>query len=144
MAVRFDLPERSLFLRKTALVFVIPFALVPVVGAKGDVPALFYAGGLVVLHLFVLGAYLYRVRFRELDPDRRALAARLLALGAVIYVMLAVSSFEEGTPLSRLALQMFGVWILHTLVLLLLMGRVRYAVPDSDDLAPAADRGPEQ
>ena len=118
------LVEPRLFLRKTASVFVLAFVLIPLVGMRSELPALLYAGTLVLLHIFVLVIYLYRVRFRELDPDWRSLSARVLALVAVTYLLSAVSRFEAGSPLSQLMLQMLGLSVLHTVMLALLMVRV--------------------
>ncbi len=122
--LRFVLSDSGLFVKKTVAVFVLSFALIPLVDVKGELPALLYAGALVILHVFVMGIYLYRVRFRELDADVRSLLARVLALVVVTYLLFAVSSFEEGSRLSTLALQMLGLSALHTVMLVLLMGRV--------------------
>ncbi len=122
--MRFVLSDSGLFVKKTVAVFVLSFALIPLVDVKGELPALLYAGALVILHVFVMGIYLYRVRFRELDADVRSLLARVLALVVVTYLLFAVSSFEEGSRLSTLALQMLGLSALHTVMLVLLMGRV--------------------
>ena len=78
--LRFVLSDSGLFVKKTVAVFVLSFALIPLVDVKGELPALLYAGALVILHVFVMGIYLYRVRFRELDADVRSLLARVLAV----------------------------------------------------------------
>lgn len=129
--MRISLTDRSLFLGKTLVVFVVSFALLPLVELKHDLPALLYAGALIVLHILVLAVYLYRVRFRELDSNVRSLAARILALVVVSYLLIAVSSFEEGASLSTLAWQMLGVSVLHTAVLALLMVRVTFERPST-------------
>jgi hypothetical protein len=114
----------SLFLKKTAAVFVLAFALVPLLEAKGRLPASAYVGGLVALHIFVLAVYLYRVRFRDLDMDLRSLAARVVALLVVTYLLAVVSGFEAGMPRGQLVVQMLAVCVLHTAILVLLMTRV--------------------
>ncbi len=136
--MRVELADTSLFIQKTVTVFAVSFALIPLVGLKSDIPATLYVVSLVVLHLFVLAIYLYRVRIRELDPDARSVVARLLAVAVVVYLLFAVSSFEEGAPRSTLALQMLGLSVLHTAILALLMVRVRYAERSADELAAAA------
>ncbi len=136
--MRVELADSTLFIQKTVTVFVASFALLPLVGFKSDIPAMLYVVSLVVLHLFVLAIYLYRVRVRELDPDARSVIARLLAVAVVVYLLFAVSSFEEGAPRSTLALQMLGLSVLHTVMLALLMVRVRYPERSADDLAAAA------
>ena len=136
--MRVEIADPALFIKKTVTVFAVSFALLPLVGFKSDIPAMLYVVNLVVLHLFVLAAYLYRVRVRELDPDARSLIARLLAVAVVVYLLFAVSSFEEGAPRSTLALQMLGLSVLHTAMLTLLMVRVRYAERSADELHAAA------
>lgn len=115
-----------LFLKKTAAVFALSLLLVPLVEMRGGVPAMVYVVGLVVLHIFVLGIYFYRIRFRELDPDPRSLIARVGALAAMVYLLAVVSDFNQSTATSTLLLQMLGVSVLHTLVLALLMVRIQY------------------
>jgi hypothetical protein len=119
----------ALFLKKTVAVFALSLLLVPLVEMQGGVPAMVYMVGLVVLHVFVLGIYFYRIRFRELDPDPRSLVARVGALAAMVYLLAVVSDFDQSTPASTLLLQMLGVSVLHTLVLALLMVRINYRSP---------------
>ncbi len=122
--LRAHLTDPRLFVVKTASVFVVSLALVPLVALKQSLPVLLYTGGLVVLHIAVLVAYFYRVRFRDLDPNRRSLIARVVALGAVTYLLYVASNFEAGTPLWWLTAQMLALSVLHTAVLLLLMVRI--------------------
>jgi hypothetical protein len=100
--------------------------VIPLAQVKGGMPATLYLGGLVVLHVLVLVVYCYRVKFTELDPDLRSLVARIAALVFVGYLLAAVSSFDEQTPVSTLLAQMLGVSLLHTLILALLMFRLSY------------------
>lgn len=132
--MRLQIVHPALFAKKTVSVFVLAFALLPLVTLKQDLPALLYAGALVLLHAFVLVAYLYRVRFRELDADWRSLVARLLALAVVMYLLSAASRFSPDEGLGTLGAQMLAISVLHTAVLVLLMARV---VPASG--APAAE-----
>lgn len=122
--MRFVLSNPRLFLLKTASVFVLSFALVPLLQWKDELPALLYTGSLVALHVFILGIYLYRVRFRDLDPDRRSLVARILGLAITVYLLSATSAFDADSSIPRLAMQMLGVSIVHMVILLLLMVRV--------------------
>ncbi|RJQ08288.1 MAG: hypothetical protein C4558_08295 [Dehalococcoidia bacterium] len=124
--MRFVLSNPRLFVVKTGSVFVLSFALVPLLQWKGDIPALAYTSSLVALHIFILGIYLYRVRFRDLDPDRRSLVARVLGLAITVYLLSATSTFDADSSIPRLALQMLGVSFVHMLILALLMVR---AVP---------------
>lgn len=130
--MRLSMTSWPLFIKKTVAVFALSLLVVPLVGMKGGFPATAYLGGLVVLHVFVLAIYFYRIRFRELDHDLRSLIARVAALVFVGYLLLVVSDFDESTPRSTLVIQMLVVSVLHTAVLLLLM--VRIARPDQ---APA-------
>ena len=124
--MRITMTDWPLFLKKTAAVFALSLLLVPLVELKGGVPAMVYVVGLVALHVFVLGIYFYRIRFRELDPDVRSLLARVGALAFMIYLLAVASDFDQSTPMSTLIMQMAGVSLLHTVVLALLMIRIQY------------------
>lgn len=135
--MRFVLSNPRLFLVKTLSVFALSFALVPLLQSKGDLPALAYTGSLVALHIFVLGIYLYRVRFRDLDPDRRSLIARVLGLAITTYLLSATSAFDADSSIARLTAQMLAVSLVHMLILALLMVR---AVPAEQAGAAASTR----
>ena len=122
--MRFTLVDRRLFLGKTACVFALTLLVVPLAAVADGLPADLYVIGLIALHVFVLGIYLYRVRFRDLDPDPRSLVARIAALVVVVYLLAAMADFR--TDLVMLAVQMVVISLLHTLVLALLMIRVTY------------------
>lgn len=136
--MRASLTNPRLFILKTLSVFALSLALVPLVAMKQQFPAVLYAGGLVVLHIVVLLVYVYRVRFRDLDADRRSLIARVVALAVVSYLLFAASSFEAGTPLMPMTLQMLGVSALHTIILALLMVRVEPGAAAESERSPAS------
>jgi len=121
--MRFVLLNPRLFFLKAASVFVLSFALVPLMQWKADIPALIYTAALVGLHIFILGIYLYRVRFRDLDPDRRSLIARILGLTITTYLLSATSAFDSDSSIGRLAVQMLAVSLVHMVILALLMVR---------------------
>ncbi|TAJ17626.1 MAG: hypothetical protein EPO65_10775 [Dehalococcoidia bacterium] len=133
--MRFVLNNPGLFAVKTATVFVLSFALIPLLGWKDDVPALVYTGSMVALHVVILVVYLFRVRFRDLDPDRRSLIARVLGLAITTYLLSATSSFNPESSTRQLALQMLAVSLVHMGILALLM--VRIAPAESEAPAPA-------
>lgn len=135
--MRFVLSNPRLFLVKTSSVFALSFALVPLLQWKDEIPALVYTGSLVALHVFILGIYLYRVRFRDLDPDRRSLVARVLGLAITVYLLSATSTFDADSSIGRLATQMLGVSLVHMLILALLMVR---AVPTGQASASTSPR----
>lgn len=124
---RLTIEDPRLFIVKSVSVFVLAFMLLPLVAVKDGLPATIYAGGLVVLHLVILAIYLYRVRFQDLDADRRSLIARLVALAVMTYLLMVVSRFDPDSSMSTLALQMLGVSVAHMAVLLLFMVRVHPA-----------------
>lgn len=132
--VRFAIVDPRLLLWKSASVFALSFALLPLVALKSDVPAIAYAGSLVALHVVIVAIYLYRVRFRELDPDRRSLIARVGGLVLTSYLLIAASKFGAESSFAVLAAQMFVLAAAHLLMLLLMMVRV--------ELAPAGERAP--
>ena len=121
---RFLLLEPRLFLWKAAGVLVLSAALFPVLSVRDGLPATAYAGSLVVLHIAILGIYLYRVRFRDLDPDARALALRVLALVVVSYLLVVVSRFDPAGPKSTLAMQLLAITAFYAILLALVMIRV--------------------
>lgn len=135
--MRFVLSNPRLFLVKTSSVFALSFALVPLLQWKDDLPALVYTGSLVALHVFILGIYLYRVRFRDLDPDRRSLVARVLGLAITVYLLTATSTFDADSSIGRLAAQMLVVSLVHMLILALLMVR---ALPTGQASASTSPR----
>jgi hypothetical protein len=128
--MRFVLSNPKLFVTKTAMVFVLSFALIPLLQGKSDLPAMAYAGSMVVLHVFILAVYLYRVKFRDLDPDRRSLVARILGLGITTYLLSMTSSFNADSSTIRLSLQMLAVSVVHMGILALLMVRVVRVAPE--------------
>ena len=138
--MRVRLSDSRLFVRKVVSVFALAFALLPLVSLKTDIPALTYVGSLIVLHVGVVIVYVYRVRFRELDPDWRSLTARLLALGFVIYLLFAFSKFAVDASIGVLAAQLFVLSVLHAAVLVLLMARIEYP-PSTSPAGALSDEG---
>lgn len=120
----FRLLEPRLFLWKASSVLLLSLLLFPILTYRDGIPATLYAGALVVLHVAILGIYLYRVRFRELDPDMRALTLRVLALIVVSYLLVVVSKFDPDGPRSTLALQLLAITAFHAILLALVMIRV--------------------
>lgn len=120
----FRLEELRLFIIKALSVLVLSYALLPILAIKSSVPAYFYVSLMIVIHILVLGIYLYRVRFRELDASYRSLIARLIALGVVTYLLVIVSRFADDASWTTLALQMAGVTVFHALLLALIMFRI--------------------
>ena len=123
-SLTFRLEEPRLFLTKALSVFLLSYALLPILAIKNSIPALLYVGGMIVIHIFVLGIYGYRVRFRELDHNLRSLVARLVALAVVTYLLVVVSRFEDDSSWDTLAYQMAGITVFHALLLALIMCRV--------------------
>jgi len=141
--VQIRLVQPRLFFRKTAVTGAATFALLPLISLKSDIPALAYLIGLVLLHIVVLGLYVYRVSFRDLDGDFRSLVARVLALGVVTYLLLAFSSFQADASRAELFAQLVFVGLLHTIMLLLLMVRVRLGgdMPPEASALPVGTQG---
>ena len=138
--VRIELLDRTLFIRKTIAVFAASFLLLPLLELRSAVPALLYVAALVVLHIIVLIVYVFRVPMRELATSWRGLAARILGLAVVSYLLVLFSRFEDDASRSTLAAQLLMVAILHAVVLLLLSARLIRP----GDAPPAPDPGPER
>lgn len=122
--MRLSLTDPRLFAVKTATTVAAAFLLLPLAQFKSDIPSLAYLVGLVVLHVFVLGVYVYRVRVRELDGDVRALVARVVALGVVIYLLLVFSKIDADAGNATVVRNITMVTVLHTVIVALLMVRV--------------------
>lgn len=122
--VRIELLDRTLFIRKTIAVFAASFLLLPLLELRSAVPALLYVAALVVLHIIVLIVYVFRVPMRELATSWRGLAARILGLAVVSYLLVLFSRFEDDASRAALAAQLLMVAILHAIVLLLLSARL--------------------
>ena len=118
---RLVLLDPMLFAKKTALVFVASYLLIPLLAEKGAMPAWVYASLLVVIHVGVLGVYLYRVRFRSLDFDRYSLGARILGLALTTLLLFAVSGWQDHSDLAKLSWQMLVLCAVHTILLVFLM-----------------------
>jgi len=123
-SLTFRLDDPRLFLIKAFSVLALSFALLPILAIKSSIPAVLYVGLLIVTHIFVLAIYLYRVRFRDLDPNRRSLFARVIALAVVTYLLVVVSRFEPNSSWLTLSYQLVGVTVFHALLLILIMVRV--------------------
>ena len=138
--VRIELLDRTLFIRKTIAVFAASFLLLPLLELRSAVPALLYVAALVVLHVIVLIVYVFRVPMRKLASSWRGLAARLLALAVVSYLLVLFSRFDDDASRAALAVQLFLVAILHAVVLLLLSARLIRPGEET----PARDAGAER
>lgn len=138
--VRIELLNRTLFIRKTIAVFAASFLLLPLLELRSAVPALLYVAALVVLHIIVLIVYVFRVPMRELATSWRGLAARILGLAVVSYLLVLFSRFEDDASRAALAAQLLMVAILHAIVLLLLSARLIRP----GEASPAPDPGPER
>jgi glycerol kinase len=76
-SLAFGLDAPRLFVINALSVLALSFALLPIVAIKSSIPAVLYVGLLIVTHIFVLAIYLYRLRFRDLDPNLRSPEHRL-------------------------------------------------------------------
>ena len=144
LGMRVELLDRTLFIRKTIAVFAASFALLPLLELRSAVPALTYVVALVVLHVIVLIVYLFRIPMRQLASSWRGVAARVLALAVVFYLLILLSSFDEDASRATLAAQLFLVAVLHAVVLLLLSARIIREGQASPTQCPsAAPQAPE-
>eukprot|EP00756_Hemistasia_phaeocysticola_P055111 Hpha_TRINITY_DN31024_c0_g1::TRINITY_DN31024_c0_g1_i1::g.63919::m.63919 len=122
--------ERRLFLQKTLLVVVVTFALYPLIRMKSSVPKLAFAIALIALHVVVLFVYFYKVKLKTLDPDWRAVTGRVVALILMIGLLFLAARNEQNGNDVVLLLEMAGLCVIHTFILLLLLVRVRYSTSD--------------
>jgi len=111
----------ALFLRKTALIILASYSLLPLLLYKSSLPGALYASLLIVIHVGVLIVYVYKVRFRDLDVDRLSLGGRVLGLVTVIWLLTVVSGWQDHDHVGILAVQMLVLCLVHTVVLAFLM-----------------------
>jgi len=122
-----------LFLRKTVLVIVASYALLPLLLYKSHFPGALYASLLVLIHVGVLVVYCYGVRFGDLDVDRVSLGGRILGLGVVVWLLTVVSGWQDHDHVGILAAQMLVLCLVHTFVLALLMVAIEPITVMSDE-----------
>eukprot|EP00466_Bigelowiella_natans_P021619 jgi/Bigna1/83970/fgenesh1_pg.119_\ len=121
--------ERRLLAKKTVFVFILTYALIPLVMLKSELPKMIYTIFLVLLHVFILVAYFYKVNIRELDPDWKSLCARMTALMFTSYLLYIAARKKKGSKereLVQTCIEMLVICVIHTVVLVLLVVRVRY------------------
>jgi hypothetical protein len=108
---RLVLRQPRLCMQKTGLVVVASYSLVPLLMSKSSLPAWVYGLLLIVIHVLVLLVYLFRVRFMQLDADRRALAARVLGLGFSVWLLTVVHARTHArTPVDAYLVGEAGGW----------------------------------
>lgn len=122
VGLEWRLLDPRLFWRKILLlaVFFPPFMLLKVY--KQDLALLYYNLFLLVLHLYILVVWLWRVRWRVLAENRRAFAVRLFAL-LVFVVILAILRFDR--PFWELVAVVVLSIVIHVGILLSLTVTVR-------------------
>jgi hypothetical protein len=123
----------ALFVRKVILVVLASYALLPLLAYKSSLPGALYVSLLILIHIGVLGLYLYKVTFRDLDVDRISLGGRILGLALMIWLLAVVAGWEDRTHMGVLAVEMLVLCLVHTLVLALLMVAVEEAEPTDHD-----------
>lgn len=114
--------------------FALTYLLLPLIWYKSKLPAAAYAAGLIVLHVVVLVVYCYKVRFRQLDPNWRSAAARILGLCFSIYLLLMVSSWADSnvTDVVAFACQLGVLCLVHTVILAFLMVQLDKGSPKEE------------
>lgn len=131
---RCHLVQPRLFVAKSVFVWMASFAFVPLIAAneRGQLSAVVYAAILVLLHVTFIIVYFWRVRFRELDPSWRSLVARCLGLLCSVYLLYLVAG-HLSRKLSTLSLELLGLCLVHSFILLLLTLRITPAEDDKID-----------
>jgi hypothetical protein len=111
-------------MRKVATEFAAAYALLPLIRVKTQIPSLLYVGILVVLHIVVFGAYIYRVQFKDLDADLRSIVVRVAGIAVVVYLLILVVNFNGHQSILDLSERLFVMSVLHSAVIALLMLKV--------------------
>ena len=128
----YHLTSPKLFLQKTIIIIICTYVFIPLIllHNAGDISSILYAGILVGIHILFIVIYFWKVYFRKLDNSKRALAARVLGLVICVCLLALVAGHLESN-IGRLALDLAGLCVVHTLILGLLM--IRSGPRDSGD-----------
>jgi hypothetical protein len=135
------LTNPKLFLQKTLVIVLASYAFIPLIALHngGEISALIFALILVILHLAFIIIYIYKVKFRELDGDRRSLIMRILGLIVCVGLLVLVAEFLPD-KLWLLAIELLGLCLVHTFILCLLMVEVRLpGSPKLQDIPTESD-----
>lgn len=108
--------DRSLFIRKALVLFATTFALAPVLFWKHTLAATIYVAVLVVIHVWALVVFIYRLKWREAFRDRGGL---LLRGGGLVFfgVLLGLVELDADSRLFWWSLTV--IWLLHVAALAL-------------------------
>ena len=124
---RLELVSPRTFLFKNLFIFAATYAFIPIIGEhdEGRIAGMTYALILVGLHLLFIVVYFWKVKFGQLDPDKKTLCARVVGLiFCLLLLMLVAGNLSDG-DLSMLSVELLGLCAVHSLILALLSIRVR-------------------
>jgi hypothetical protein len=117
----FVFEERRRFLWKAALLAATTIALIPILLSKDEWAARVYLIVLVVVHVAGIFIVAVGVRRRDIAPDRRGLAIRLVAIVILVGLLyLASQGLQTATQDLLFWGSLFLIWLLHTVGLALL------------------------
>mmetsp|Transcript_19345 Transcript_19345/g.38654 ORF Transcript_19345/g.38654 Transcript_19345/m.38654 type:complete len:181 (-) Transcript_19345:31-573(-) len=124
---RLELVSPRQFVLKNLFIFAATYAFIPIIGEhdEGKIAGLTYALILIGLHVLFIVVYFWKVNFGQLDPDKNTLCARVVGLiFCLLLLMLVAGNLSDG-DLSLLAIELLGLYAVHSLILALLSIRVR-------------------
>ena len=122
---RLTLLDPSLFWRKVTMLVVFFGLFIPLKMYQEQL-LYWYVVFLVLLHVYILFVFLYRVRWRVLAENRKAFAVRLVAI-ATFTILLTV--IKVGVTLSELLMFVGLSGLVHLALLLSLTVKARHAEP---------------
>ena len=141
----YHLTSPKLFIQKTIIIIVCTYAFIPLIllHNANDISSVIYASILVAIHILFVIIYFWRVKFNKLDKSKRALAARVLGLVICVCLLALVAGHLESN-IGRLALDLAGLCVVHTVILGLLMIRSGPRLEGSDDTEDLKGKGKEE
>ena len=99
--------QPDFFLKKAIFITLATYAFIPVMSLHdhNKLGAYTYAGLLIGIHVLFIIIYMYRVKFTQLDYERKGLLSRVLGLLFCVMLLGLVSESLEKDDLSILALE---------------------------------------
>jgi len=110
--------QPKLFIKKLGILLGVTIVLVPLIHYKAMLPLYGYVVLLLLLHVYILYIYLWRINWRLLRTHRLGFILRLLGIGLFGYI-LTLLKFQGATTI--VLLNIAAAVAVHAFILLLLM-----------------------
>lgn len=131
---RFKIARPYQFLAKNLFIIFATYLFIPIIALHddGDIGGIAYASILIAIHVLFIVIYFWRVKFLKLDKNNRQLAARVLGLVFCVMLLgLVAGNLDED--LGMLAVELLGLCLVHSAILLLVTIEVNVEVEGKGD-----------